>query len=223
MNKEITIYLISGLGADERAFRKLVFPDSFKIKHIKWISPEKCESLSSYVRRLSDQIDIANPFILIGLSFGGIIVNELTTFTKPIKSIVISSLQSRNEIPDYLRFAGKLKIQKIIPAKLFNKPNKVLFDLFGTSNDEERKLLTEILNDSDSLFMKWAMNALISWKIEAANSEIIHIHGTKDKMLPLRFVKPDYKIEGGGHFMIYTLADKINEIIEKELRYCVKC
>lgn len=217
MHKKITIYLISGLGADERAFSKLVFPDNFDVKYIKWISPEKCEALSSYVRRLSGQINVDNPFILIGLSFGGIIVNELTMFTKPIKSIVISSLQSRNELPGYLRFAGNLKIQKIIPAKLFNKPNKVLFDLFGASNNEEKKLLTEILKDSDPLFMKWAMNALISWKNESSNSEIIHIHGTKDKMLPFRFVKPNYIIEEGGHFMIYTLADRINKILEKEL------
>lgn len=217
MDKKISIYLISGLGADERAFQKLVFPDNYEVKYIKWISPEKCETISDYARRLSSQIDVNNPFILIGLSFGGIIVNELTIFTNPIKSFVISSLQNRNEIPDYLRFAGKLKIQKIIPAKLFNKPNKVLFDLFSASNDEERKLLTEILTDSDPLFMKWAMNALISWKFDAMNSDIIHIHGTNDKMLPIRFVKPNYKIEGGGHFMIYTLVDRINEIIEKEL------
>jgi pimeloyl-ACP methyl ester carboxylesterase len=67
----MTIYCISGLGADYRVFQKLVFPSDYHVVHVEWIQPEIRETLSSYALRLLKQIDNSKPFILIGLSFGG--------------------------------------------------------------------------------------------------------------------------------------------------------
>jgi len=70
------VYFISGLGADERVFQ---FIDLTKIEHyfIKWNEPKKDESLSEYCLKLTEQIDKTNGIILIGVSFGGIIAQEI--------------------------------------------------------------------------------------------------------------------------------------------------
>jgi hypothetical protein len=65
------VYFISGLGADERAFQRLVFPQSWTVSHLQWIEPARGESLESYVARFSKLIDSTAPFALVGLSFWG--------------------------------------------------------------------------------------------------------------------------------------------------------
>ena len=42
----------------------------------------------------------------------------------------------------------------------------------------------------------------------------MHIHGSKDRILPVRFVQCDIAIEGGGHLMVLTHSATLNEIIQ---------
>ncbi len=65
------IYCISGFGADERLFSKFFLP-GYQIHFVKWIIPEKKESINSYAKKLIAQIDHPNP-ILIGVTFGSMI------------------------------------------------------------------------------------------------------------------------------------------------------
>ena len=46
----------------------------------------KSEELASYSKRLSEQIDQSEPFILIDVPFGGMIAVEILQFLKPIKT-----------------------------------------------------------------------------------------------------------------------------------------
>lgn len=58
------------------------------------------------------------------------------------------------------------------------------------------------------------MGAIVNWKNHEKPNGVI-IHGTNDKMLPLK-QEAQYKIDGGGHFMIVNRADEISAILEKE-------
>src|SRR6218665_2073919 len=42
------VYFLSGLGADQRVFRKLELDKHFQVRHIEWIRPLRNESLRSY-------------------------------------------------------------------------------------------------------------------------------------------------------------------------------
>lgn len=70
------IYILNGLGADERVFQLLDFSD-FSPIFIQWIIPEQNESIENYASRLLQQIDTPNPLIL-GLSFGGMMATEIS-------------------------------------------------------------------------------------------------------------------------------------------------
>jgi hypothetical protein len=91
------IYLISGLGADERVFKHLDL-SGYKATYIQWLKPEKHESITSYAERLCGQITTTKP-ILIGLSFGGIMAVEIAKCIDTEKIILISSIKTRKEIP----------------------------------------------------------------------------------------------------------------------------
>lgn len=213
-----TVYFISGLGADRRAFSKLIFPPTFKLVHLDWIEAQPNESLSNYAERLALGIDTSTPFYLVGLSFGGMLATEIAKRLKPIHTFLISSTPTYKELPWYYRMAGNLSLQKLVPVSLLKQGNSVGLKFLGAKTDDERALLKQLVTDSDPYFMKWALTCILEWKNEQRPKNVTHIHGNADNILPVwSTLKPDNIIEGGGHFMVYANAEEIMKTILKHL------
>ena len=209
-------YFISGLGADKRIFSRLKLHRSINIIHVEWINPLRKESLSEYAKRLSEVIDTSEKFALVGVSFGGMIAVEIAKILNPVFTIVISSTVQSNTLPPLYKFAGKLKLVEIIPSWLIKSSNRLTQNFFfGTQSNAEKKLLTNIINDTDRRFLKWAIGSILSWRNDLIPQRLYHIHGTKDKILYSKKSKPDFVIENGTHFMVYQNAAEISEIINK--------
>jgi len=208
-------YCISGLGADKRAFKFLSINN--ELIHVKWIKPTKDESISSYSKRLSEQIKTDEPFMLLGLSFGGIIACELAKILNPEKVIHISSITNKNHLPLIFRLIGAIGIHKIIPASLISPPMSLAYWFFGIKKPENKKLLKEILDDTDKDFLKWAIGRMMSNEEIFVPEKLIRVHGTNDKLLPLRNSSEVLVIEGGGHFMVIEQADEVNDKLNQIL------
>lgn len=211
------IYLISGLGADLRAFRKLKFPAGFEIVYLDWIAAMDKESLEHYALRLAVAIDTSAPFYLIGLSFGGMLAVEIAKKLKPVHTFLISSTPIYKQLPWYFRTAGQLHLQKLVPVKLMQKGNRAGLRFLGARSIEEKRLLKQLVLDSDPIFMKWALTAILSWRNTEKPTHLTHIHGNADYILPSRYYTPDLVIEGGSHFMIYAKAEEISAAIKIRL------
>ncbi|WP_316812135.1 alpha/beta hydrolase [Pedobacter heparinus] len=210
------IYLISGLGADRRAFRKLTFPQDFDLVYLDWISPQKNESLEDYAARLALNIDTSTPFYLIGLSFGGMLATEIAKKLKSVHTFLISSSPVYKQLPWYYRMPGRLSSQKLIPIRLLKKSNGIVMKMLGAKTHDERMLLKQLVVDSDPAFMKWALTCILTWRNKDRPANLTHIHGTADLILPVKYYKPDVIISDGGHFMVYTNAEEIsNYIVQK--------
>jgi pimeloyl-ACP methyl ester carboxylesterase len=215
----MTLYFLSGLGADSRAFKYLTFPANTKTVFIDWLTPNKDESLSEYAKRISQCIDTSGPFILIGMSFGGILATEIIEFVQPQKTILISSVTRRQELPFYYRLAGFLKANKLLPAKATNRSNALTYWMFGITSRNDKSLLNEILISTDTHFSKWAIHEILNWKRKASPGHLIRIHGDKDRVLPIINFKPTYLLKGAGHFMIANRAVEISKILEMEIGF----
>ncbi len=211
-------YFISGLGADKRIFAKLKLDEKINIIHVDWITPVKNESLSVYAERLSKVIDKAQPFALVGVSFGGMIAVEIAKVLKPTTTIIISSTMLSIHLPALYRFAGSLGLLNIIPAKLLKSSNKLTQNYyFGTRSGSEKALLSKIIKDTDPIFLKWAIGSILSWQNKIKPERIFHIHGTNDKILYSKKAAHDFVIKNGTHFMVYQNAVEISGIINKLL------
>lgn len=203
------IYCFSGLGADERAFKYLDL-HPHEVIHVKWLEPTEDETLESYAKRMGVAIDQSEPFILMGLSFGGMLVQELSMRINPRKTILISTISGKHEQPFRMKISKMLNLYNLIPSTYFNRPSAIAFRLFGAKSQGERELLSEILQDSDTKYIRWALNAIAKWN----NTETIkafRIHGSDDQLFPLRSVKPDYVVKGGGHLMVISHAKEIEQ------------
>lgn len=213
----MNIYFLSGLGVDKRVFQNLTLSKDLSSHDIDWIEPLPRETISSYAKRLSAVIDQTKPFVLIGLSFGGMIAIEMNQFVRPAKTIIISSAANQLELPWFVKIIRFMPLYKVMPLQLFRKPNRFFYYLFGIKTQGEKNLLNEILHDTSPSILIWSINAISNWRNKTTFSNVIHIHGTADKLLPIKYTKTHITVEGGEHFMIYSRAREISQILNELL------
>ena len=209
------VYFISGLGADKRAFQKIKLPQGYDPVFLEWITPEKSESLIDYARRFSSLID-EEQFILIGLSFGGMLATEVARLRKPQKTIIISSIGCSNELPWYFKSAGKIGLHKAVPIKILTA-GTMLKNIMGVGSKEDKAIIYHYAKFANPYLIRWSMNAIINWNQPERLPGIVHLHGSKDHMLPLKFTRPDYVIKNGGHLMVFNRAEEVNKILGEVL------
>lgn len=207
------VWFISGLGADERAFQYLDFKD-WRAHFVSWIPPLEGEKIENYARRLAEQIKGENP-ILVGYSFGGMVAVEIAHFMPVDKIIIVASVKTRKELPPYFRLAGKIPIYKIVPVNWVKKPMWLYYRLFGVKGLQNRKLLKEIISDTDTVFLRWSMDVITRWKNQEIPANLIHVHGTADRVLPYCYVHADVSVKNGGHFMLVNQAKFVSKILHE--------
>lgn len=210
------IYCISGLGADERVFSKFQFPEH-EIHFIKWITPEKNETIENYAKKLIQQIQHPNP-ILIGLSFGGMMCIEIANQIKIEFIILVSSIKSTGEMPLWMRLSGKLKLNKIFPMRSFKLIEPIEDYNLGVTTKEEKEMVNAYRKNIDQRYADWSINTILNWKSKNINTPIFHIHGDKDRIFSIKNLKADHVIASGGHFMIMNKSDEVNACINSILQ-----
>ena len=190
--------------------------EGFEVVHIDWDLPLENETLQNYALRISENIKDENA-ILIGLSFGGILSVEISKIKKFKKVFLLSSAKTKFEIPFYYRFLGKLNLLRIIPSSILKRVNSLTYFVFGAKTNAEKYLLEDIVRNTDERFLKWALHQIMNWKNEDYSKNIIHIQGDSDLILPHNFVKYDYLIKGGTHFLTLNQSKEIETIIIENL------
>ncbi len=205
------IYCISGFGADERVFSKLNFGDD-NVHFIPWLLPEKRERISDYAKRMAEMIHHENP-VLLGLSFGGMMCIEVAKFIQTKKVVLISSIKSLHEVPLWMKLAGRTQLNKIFPLRSFRLFEPIQNYNLGIENKTELQLVKEFRKNIGQQYTNWAANEILNWKNDWYPDNLYHIHGSKDHMFPIRNIKTNYVIPGGGHFMVMNRAEKVNEVL----------
>jgi len=209
------LYIFSGLGADERVFQKLDL-SAWDVTFIKWIPQHEDEELKHYATRILPQVNTKRP-ILIGLSFGGIMAIEVAKQIETERIILISSVKTRFELPYYYRISGKYGFHRLLPTGLMKKATLVNYWFFGARSAFDRRILKEVLEDTDAGFFKWAIGKVATWQQAKKLPNITHIHGTKDRILPFRFVQADHVIKNGGHMMVLNKAEQLNALLREHI------
>lgn len=210
------IYIISGLGADERVFQLLDL-SAYEVIYIRWILPEQNESIEHYAERLLPQITSPKP-IIIGLSFGGMMAIEISKFIATEKIILLSSAKTKHEIPYYLRFLGFFGIDKLVPVAVLRQSNFIVNWFFGVKRNFEKQLLKQVLKEMNPVFLKWAIHKVLRWQNTFIPQNLYHLHGKSDHLLPIRFVQANEQIANGGHFMVLSdsgvVSARLNELLQ---------
>jgi pimeloyl-ACP methyl ester carboxylesterase len=212
----MNVYFITGIGADRRLFKHIELPASCEARYLDWITPEKDEPIVSYAERLAVSIDSQSPFALIGLSLGGIIAVEIAKRLRPVTTIIIGSAPLSAQLPFYYRFARRINILKVTPPVFF-KCTASLKRIFTRESLADKKDLLNMIWAVDSSFTAWAMQAVLRWENRAIPENFYHLHGTRDEVFPIRFVRPTHIIRGGSHLLCISHPAQVNSILSEVL------
>jgi hypothetical protein len=206
------IYLFPGLAASEKLFQGYAFP-GFESRVITYLIPAKNEPLHQYCLRLASGIDPDPENIYIGVSFGGILAHEIARFLPPKKIVIISGMRAGEEPPGYFRWLRRFPIHHILPAPLIKAAGVAASRLFGRRNEEEKEHFWALVKEASPQVIKWCVRQTIDWKGPSAVPKVVHIHGDRDIVFPVRSVKPDYVIKGGRHFMVMREVSEIQALL----------
>lgn len=199
---KIHIYLMPGLGANSRIFEYIKLPeDTFETHWLSWKIPQKKESIHGYAKRMCEEIRHENP-VLVGVSFGGILVQEMAKFLSLKKLIIISSVKSREEIPPSMKLAGTTKLFKILPTSLVNYVGQIEKLPVGDFAKRRIQLYKQYMSVDYPYYLEWAIENMLCWKPSEISKDVIHIHGNEDAVFPIKYIKDPIIIKGGTHIMI---------------------
>jgi len=206
------IYLFPGLGASEKLFEPFDF-SPFQAKTISFLIPEKRETLQHYCQRLSIPINREEENIYIGVSFGGILAQEIAKEIPPRKIILISSIKSERERPWYFDWIRWFPIHQMIPPVILKKILLFISESVTRKTAEEQQRFRVMIDEADDRVIQWGITQVANWKQELASKNLIHIHGDHDLVFRIRKIKADHVIKNGKHFMIMREISEINELI----------
>jgi pimeloyl-ACP methyl ester carboxylesterase len=174
------------------------------------------ENFAEYARRFSKSINPYEDFILIGLSFGGMLATELAKLVTPRQLIIISSLSSYHELPWYFKLAGKVGLHKIISPAIYKRAT-ILNRFMGAGDREMKSIVYSYVNNIDPEFIRWSLNVILHWSHSERLRNLVHIHGSNDHLLPCKYVQANFVVEKGGHLMVMNKADEVNKILKQVL------
>ena len=204
-----------GLAASSAIFENIKLPENqFEMHFLEWIDPKLSESLKSYAKRMSALV-IHDKAVLVGVSFGGILVQEMKQFLNTSKVIIISSVKSSDELPAKMKLAKKTKAYKLIPTGLLSNLDNLSKYAFGAMIKERLDLYKKYLVMNDKIYLDWAIEQVICWDRTTVDPEIIHIHGDNDNVFPITTIKNFIVVKRGTHIMIINRYKWFNEHLPK--------
>ena len=203
MSQEVIhVYLMPGMAASPIIFEYIKLPeDQFELHWLEWMIPIENESLSDYAFRMSKKIK-HEYVVLLGVSFGGVLVQEMSKYLKLRQLIIVSSVKSMHELPKHMLLAKKVKAYKFVPTQLASNIDLFAKYAFGTNIKKRLDLYKKYLSVNDPKYVSGAIKQMVCWNQDKPIEGIVHIHGDNDSVFPIKNIKDCIQIKGGSHIMI---------------------
>jgi len=212
---KIPVYFMPGLAASPSIFERIELPkDTFEMHLLEWFLPNKNETLQSYAKRMAEKVKHENA-VLVGVSFGGVLVQEMAQFLNLKKLIIVSSVKCNAELPRRLKFAKTTKAYKLLPTGLMQDVELLTKLAFGDVLKKKLKLYEQYLHRREKEYLDWAIEQMVCWERVEVDAKVIHIQGDADEVFPVKNIKKFINVKGGTHLMILNRYKWFNQNLPK--------
>lgn len=207
----IPVYLMPGMAANPSIFDHIKLDNSkFQVIRLQWFQPDKGMTFEAYAQKMCQQITQENP-VLLGVSFGGMLVQEMARHLTTRKVIIVSSVKSEKELPKRMLFAKYTKVHKLLPTGLVNNVELLAKYAFGETVTKRLALYEQYLSIRDKYYIDWSIDTIVNWKSKEPIDNLIHVHGEKDAVFPIANISNCIPVKNGTHTMIIHRAKWFNE------------
>lgn len=221
----LAIILLSGMGADDRMFAKLR-PFLPELVVPRWLPPRRGETLKQYAKRMAGLIDAGQagpgrPYLIGGASFGGFLALEMLPYLPDARAcVLIGAVRSPAEFPLVLRLLRPAyRLCRIVPFLLFWWASGFLAATVGNLLPRRTREFLRLGASLDPAFFRWAAEAVLTWGIDGpvppATVPVYHVHGGRDRVLPVKLTRPTEVIAGGGHVIALSHPAEVADFIRR--------
>jgi pimeloyl-ACP methyl ester carboxylesterase len=208
---KIHVYLMPGMAASSTIFEYLSLPsERFELHVLDWILPGERDDLKQYAEKMCKNVVHRDP-VLIGVSFGGVLVQEMAKLIPVRKIIIVSSIKTKSELPKKMLFARYTNIHKLLPTGLINNVELLAKYAFGETVTKRLALYEKYLSVRDKYYIDWCIHQMVHWEQTEYAENLIHIHGVNDTVFPISNIKECLQVGNGTHTMIIHRAKWFNE------------
>ncbi|TRZ43675.1 alpha/beta fold hydrolase [Robertkochia solimangrovi] len=198
------IYFMPGMAANKDIFEHIRLPeDRFMMHFLEWKIPLRGESVSAYAKRMCEEVHHERP-VLLGVSFGGIIIQEMAKHIAVEKLIVVSSVKSKYELPRRMRYSALTGVHKLLPAGVVRNVEVLAQYAFGEAVKKRLSLYEKYLSVRDPYYIRWSVDKIVNWDQEAPLQNTIHIQGEKDPVFPIKNIRDCILVKGATHIAIIS-------------------
>jgi len=216
------IFLLPGLGADERLFAY----QTKEIPHIvvpPWIPPIYGEGLAEYARRLLPTLCLNSDDYIGGMSFGGQLALEMARQAKCKGVLLVAANRRSSEISSAFRLQTRLL--NTLPEEFVRTAlrNMVIPRLEKDEklSSEPVQWLHEMSESMDFSFFKWSVLATAHWDYDFNpsdfNTPIFQVRGENDNIISISKPSEVDTIPAAGHLINYTHPEELNKWILKAI------
>jgi len=213
------LILLPGIGTNAQVFalQRAAFPQLIVPP---WLVPERRERLPHYAERLAAKLAITGPCVVGGMSFGGLVAQELAGRLDARGCFLISSVRSRHDLARWMRRWGRLAW--LLPPRTDRWASlcgwATLKTLGPVLPARSRQLLTHF-SKTKSPILSWACQQTVSWEgpSRPLSCPVYQMHGTADAVFPLGRMQPDRLVEQGGHTLPLSHPFLVNAFLREGL------
>lgn len=200
-----------GMAASPTIFDGIHLDENhFELHRLEWFLPSKGMTLQEYASEMCKKIEHNNP-VLLGVSFGGMLVQEMAQLIPIRKVIAVSCVKTGHELPKRMLFAKYTKVHKLLPTGLINNVELLAKYAFGETVTKRLDLYEQYLGFRDKRYIDWAIDQIVNWNQRQPPKSLIHIHGENDSVFPISNIKDCITVKKGTHTMIIHRARWFNE------------
>jgi len=211
------IYLLPGFALDPIIFSKLEIQG--QPKQMGWLEPYKDEPLVAYARRLIEIYEIlpGPETVLIGHSFGGMVVQTIASLIEVGTVILLASVKSADEKPLSFKMIPVLPYHRWFSKSMVTQSVGFWGRFHGYNTPEKIAAFQEMVNNKSDYYMQWSLQQILEWDTPAFSARLIHVHGDQDKTFYINRIKNPIIIPGGHHLLPLQKPKEVSNIIQEVL------
>lgn len=211
--KKENIYLLPGLLADSRIFKNFAKGEGNYIDVV-YPEPHRKETLADFAKRLAEQITEPDA-VLIGTSFGGVLAIEIAKHIPVKQVILLGSVKHQDELAWYKNLIHILRLHKRVSPRTI-RLGGFASRFFAPKETREWQTFFNMVYSTDGNYIHWVIDRVLGWKNTEYPENILHLHGSKDPLFPIRYItEPVVVIKGAGHSMVMDHAVELRKAIKE--------
>lgn len=112
---------------------------------------------------------------------------------------------------------------RALPDFLIKSQLSLTAKIVGKSDTKYKEIYAQMVSEMATGLVRWQSGAATEWELtQKLSMPVFHVHGDKDKIVPIANIKSPAVVKDGGHLINITHSNQVNGFIKECLNQSEK-